>query len=109
MRTLDAVLGWYLRRQLAVFPCHNKIPLTGKGGFRHATRDETQLRQWWTQWGDAQIGVPCGAINHLLVVDIDGPQGQSWYERKKFPETFAVQTSEAHFQYWFSQPEGIVT
>src|SRR5215472_6315945 len=105
----DAALEWCLKRGFSIFPCKEKIPLTGKGGFKHATKEEKQLREWWSRWPDAQIGVPCGAVNHLLVVDIDGPQGQEWVRKQNWPQTFTVETSPGHWQYWFRQPPGITT
>lgn len=107
---LDFVLDWYVKQHsLAVFPCSEKKPLTGMGGFKHATKEEKQLRLWWNRWPDAQIGVPCGAINGLLVVDVDGPQGAEWYKTQAWPETFCVQTREGRYQYWFAQPKGFVS
>jgi hypothetical protein len=58
-----------------VFPCHwqgprRKQPLVEKG-LHAATTDEAQIRQWWTRWPQALIGVPCGKSSGFVVLDID--------------------------------------
>jgi hypothetical protein len=109
MSSLDVAVDWYLRQHnLAVFPCANKKPLIA-GGFHKATRDKQQVIEWFTKVPEAQIGVVCGAINHITPVDVDGPRGAEWYAAKKWPETFTVETSPGRFQYWFRQPEGVIT
>jgi len=91
---------------LAVFPCAKKTPLTGEGGFRNASLDATQILQWWTENPDAQIGLPTGEVNHLFVIDIDGPEGERAVEKIGLPETFTVATRPGRYQFWFRQPEG---
>jgi hypothetical protein len=93
----------------SVFPCKNKKPLVeGGGGFKGATRDLKQIRDWWTKWPDAQIGVPTGQMNRLVVVDIDGEQGAAWLKTKLFPATRVVESRPGRRQYWFQLPEGRV-
>lgn len=58
------VLGW------PVFPLRpgQKRPLT-RHGFKEATTSETQVRQWWEETPDANIGLPTGQA--FDVIDID--------------------------------------
>ena len=67
----------YVRNGFVVFPCRprGKEPLT-KHGFKDATRDEAQIRSWWTKWPDANIGLPTGEVNEIIVVDPDGERGE---------------------------------
>ncbi len=60
-----ASINWH------VFPCSNKNkqPLT-KNGFHVATTDEKTIREWWTKWPNAMIGVACGKSG-IVVIDID--------------------------------------
>lgn len=55
----------------SVIPVKGKLPLLAWQEFqtRHATPDE--IRQWFTQWTDAGVGVVTGAISNLVVLDID--------------------------------------
>jgi hypothetical protein len=105
---LDIALGWYVAKGLAIFPCKEKKPLV-ETGFKAASKDSAQIKDWWTLWPTAQFGVPTGAVNNLLVVDIDGPKGHTWLASQNFAATFTVQTSPGHTQLWFTQPSGVIT
>jgi len=76
----------YARRGWYVFPCRErpgrpyrkqdetiipqeKTPYIAHG-LNDATRDEDQIRQWWTTWKNALIGVNAGKSG-LFVIDID--------------------------------------
>jgi hypothetical protein len=63
-----AIAGW------AIFPCHNKRPLT-KNGFKDATRDVFQVRKWWRQWPTAMIGM--AIPRSMMIIDIDPRNGGS--------------------------------
>jgi hypothetical protein len=65
---------------LPVFPCKefidrekgkiSKAPYIRRG-FLKATKDIEQIRQWWSQWPRALVGVPTGIETNLFVIDID--------------------------------------
>lgn len=68
-----AEAGWY------VFPLtpRAKTPIIRGGrGFLEATCDVDQVRRWWAEWPDANIGLWPGRSG-LVVVDIDGPEGET--------------------------------
>src|SRR5262249_23306612 len=69
---LDDALQYGLMLRTPVFPCNpdDKRPLTVHG-FKDASRDETQVRAWWTRFPDAMIGIPTGEISGVWVLDID--------------------------------------
>ena len=71
---VDAALR-YAELGYSVFPCApgGKVPITPRG-FKDATTDATQVRTWWEQHPDANIGMPTGG---LLVVDVDG-EDNTW-------------------------------
>src|SRR5689334_20283986 len=66
----------YAQLGFQVFPIkpRDKRPLT-KHGFKEATSQEAQIRDWWTKWPRANIGIPTGIASRLLVVDIDPRNG----------------------------------
>jgi len=79
--------GW------SIFPCHQKRPLTGHG-LLDATTDPEVIRQWWAKWPDANVAV---ALAALVVIDIDGPEGEATLARliRQFgalPETLESKT-----------------
>lgn len=59
-----ASLGW------PVFPCNGKIPLVS-GGFKSASKNPEQIKQWWTRTPEANIGLPTGQISGLVALDVD--------------------------------------
>ena len=106
---LEAALS-YAAADYAVFPCkpRGKEPLT-KHGYKDATRDEAQIREWWTKWPDANIGLATGAINSLIVVDTDSPEAERLLaeleERYgKLPPTSRVRTGNGKHLI-FAMPE----
>lgn len=62
--------GWH------VFPIipGQKKPLV-PDNLAAATTDEAQIREWWTKWPDANIGVACGKSG-LVVLDVDTKDGK---------------------------------
>ena len=87
----------YARRGWYVFPCREKNgePFFDKklgkerflkakspyilGGFQVATTDEHQIKEWWTKWPNAAIGVSCGHSN-LVAIDIDIKDGRKGFD-----------------------------
>lgn len=61
----------YASHGLPVFPCKpDKKPATSNG-FKDATTDEAQIRQWWARMPDALIGMPTGEASCISVLDLD--------------------------------------
>jgi hypothetical protein len=63
---------------MAVFPCRPgmKEPAT-KHGFLEATVDEGQIRRWWEENPDYNIGIATGLKSRIWVLDIDGGEGEA--------------------------------
>src|SRR5262249_49968906 len=72
---LPAALG-YAGRGWPVLPLKpsRKDPLTPHG-VRDATTDPAQIRQWWTKWPDANVGIATGKHSGLVVLDVDPRSG----------------------------------
>ena len=126
---LDAALA-YVEQGVAVFPLHNPLTdgscscgdakcgkSTGKHprtstGLKAATTDRNQIQRWWTSWPDANIGIPTGAVNGLVVVDVDYAAGEESLGRmtEKYgplPATKKVKTGNG-YQLYFGHPGGKV-
>ena len=60
---LEAALD-YAHHGIPVFPTNplDKKPLTANG-FKDATVDEVQIREWWTRWPNAMIAAPTGVAS----------------------------------------------
>lgn len=76
--------GW------AVFPVGiDKKPLLPKGvqeKYLYQQASEEEIRQFWTEFPNANVGLACGKVSGRTVVDFDGG------DDSQFPETYTVQT-----------------
>lgn len=119
----------YTEKNLSVFPVHYptadgcscsnpKCTSIGKhpiisGGFKNATTDINQIVKWWKAYPDANIGIPTGHLNNLVVIDIDPKNGgnKSLEKLKKLvPEltqTLTHRTGSDGRHFLFSYPDGI--
>ena len=98
---------------LKVFPCRSsgpqaKAPLT-KNGFKDATREMDQIREFWMRYPDAFVGVPTGEKNGIFVIDIDvgsGKKGEETWSNLnlQIPPTWQVSTLSGGRHIYFEYP-----
>lgn len=77
---------YYASQGLRLFPLQpgTKKPLPHSHGVNDATTDISQIRAWWQQIPDANIGIATG--HQVDVIDIDGPHGvRSWAQLADLP------------------------
>jgi len=79
-----------------------KHPRTAHG-LSDATTDLDQVRKWWTQWPNANIGILTG--NGIGVVDLDGPAGLASGSRMGLSSPVTTITGRGK-QLWYRVPEG---
>jgi hypothetical protein len=89
--TLQAAL-WLAQQGIPVFPCHSPEGLNGcscrnprctsqgkhprtEHGFKNASTDSQQIREWWGQWPEANLAIATGTLSGLLVLDFDPRNG----------------------------------
>ena len=103
---LEAAL-LYASQGFPVFPCHGKIPNTPHG-FKDASSDPNKIREWWTKWPSANIGIPTGPASGLFVLDVDSEEFLRDLERlySPLPPTRTIISSPGHFHHLFTYPAG---
>lgn len=92
LTNIDYALNYALEWGWAVMPLHSiaadgvctcgdascknagKHPRT-KHGLKDATKDADQIKAWWQQWPEANIGIATGPISGIVVVDVDSDKG----------------------------------
>jgi hypothetical protein len=90
---------------------HPLAPLV-PNGLKHATIDQTVIRDWWTTWPNANIGIATGG--KLIVIDVDprhgGDVALAKLEEKhgKFPSTWRVRTGGDGLHLYFAGPPNVV-
>jgi len=97
---------WLASNGFAVFPLQvrSKEPLTAHG-FKDASRDPAQITAWWTAEPRANIGVATGTASGVLVVDIDGAEGEASIQALgPMPETLEVKTGKGRHLYYQHVP-----
>jgi putative DNA primase/helicase len=101
----------YARKGYPVFPWHvvgdKKVPLI-KDWPNAATTDEKKIREWWTKWPEAGIGVPTGDSLGRFALDIDprhgGDKSLAVLEEQHgpLPDTLEVFTGGGGWHRWFN-------
>ena len=137
MKSLDMIRAYAEpnghRHALSVFPCWGVTPegtcecpkgtacaSPGKhpipsNGLKSATRDVEQIRRWWTEHPNANLAIPTGRDNRLLVIDVDnGPEKHGEENLMalegtlgRLPETWQSLTGGGGRHLFFQYPEGL--
>ncbi len=124
---LSAALG-YAKRGWHVFPCF-EATAAGKCACmdaacedmgKHprirrwpdlATTDARTIRAWWRKWPSANIGITSGKRSNLIMIDVDGADGDQALlaleqELGELPKTLKVKTGRPQgSQFYFLSPD----
>lgn len=86
------MLEWalaYRRKGFSVIPCNRqKRPLIKWAPFQVEKASEQQIRDWWDKWPNANIGIACGAVSGVDVLDLDTEQAYTDLQEFFLPDTF---------------------
>ncbi len=115
--SLVAAAVGYASKGWSVFPCEpdDKKPKIRRG-FKAATTDPEEIRQWWTNTPDANIGVATGEVSGIVVLDVDvknGVDGEASLREllrvqgAELPPTLESRTPSGGRHLFFSVPEGV--
>ena len=110
MTVSDAALR--IARTFPIFPLgeKSKIPLIpkaqGGNGCLDATRDLEQIKAWWSEYPDANIGLATGST--LIVLDIDNREAEQRAADKGLPTTVMARTPHGSHRFYSKPPDMIV-
>lgn len=109
----------YIKLGLAVFPLEErgKRPKT-RNGCKDATIDAAQVKAWWQQWPNANIGIATGSKSGKIFVidlDIDENKGIDGYhtledwqrENGRFPDTWMSITGRGGYHLYFKSDQEV--
>lgn len=95
-----------LGRSVIPLLARDKRPAIKWQEFQSRRATEEEIRGWWRQWPNANIGIVTGKISNLVVIDIDGEQGIAWI--KSVPDFAKLQTPVVKtgkgFHFYLSHP-----
>lgn len=102
----------YARRGWSAVPCgRDKRPLVSWLRWQSERADEAQVRDWWTRWPEANVGIVTGAVSGIVVLDLDrghaeGVDGLQSVQRAgaHLPPTPCVNTPSGGLHVYFRHP-----
>jgi hypothetical protein len=107
---LEAALVYGPKLGLRVFPLvpGKKTPLIPNWQ-NEATTDEAKIREWWTKWPNANIGIVTGRYRdgYFCVLDFDPRNGGDWFDdvgEDVLPRTWVVHTGGGGRHYYYKTP-----
>lgn len=86
--------------------CRGKHPRTFRGA-HDATTDAAQIKEWWTKWPNASIGMATGSKSGVSVVDLDGPEGIASGHLLGLTSTVTALTGRGK-QLFYADPAGLL-
>ncbi|KKL17551.1 hypothetical protein LCGC14_2484430, partial [marine sediment metagenome] len=103
---LEAALQ-YARQGLSVIPvqAEGKKPLHEWKDAQEHPAGEAQIHDWWSQYPRSNVGIVCGAISGVTVVDLDGPDGLTSFKELGLPTSRVVKTPHGYHIYYLYTPD----
>lgn len=78
-----------------------KRPLVGDWA-ENATNDPIEIGKLWQQYRGANVGIPTGAVNDLIVIDIDTDEAKQWWAGLGIPNGLSVSTPSGGVHYYYA-------
>lgn len=107
------LLQWALKYRslgmsvIPVFP-KGKEPLIPWKEFQQRKANESEIKEWWKKWPDANLGVVTGSISGVSIVDLDGPEGIKQSESLGLSSRLISLTGKGR-HLWYKHPGQTVT
>ena len=109
-RMLAAALAIAQHHPVFMLSPRSKIPLIpkahGGSGCLDAIRAPEQIREWWDEYPDANIGLAAG--HNLIVLDLDNPKAEQRAVDLGMPTTVTAHTPHGSHRFYRKPPDMIV-
>lgn len=96
----------YLGRGWPVIPVRDKVPLTKWRLYQHVLPTDAQLMAWLAEEPAPDVAIVTGAYSGLLVLDVDGPEGEKAIRGRHLPPTPTARTPRDGRHVYFRHPGG---
>jgi putative DNA primase/helicase len=115
MKNINKLINNDVLKGRKIFPCksNGKKPLT-LHGHKDASSDVRDIKTWWSNYPDANIGLCTGKDANLIVVDIDVKNNAGGMESLQALEaefekldTLVINTPSGGLHYYFSFPKEV--
>jgi len=103
---LDKFLHQYLEADFSLIPLRpkSKTPAIAWSQFQQRQASEAEVLSWIEQSPELNIGIVTGAISGIVVLDVDGPEGEEHIKSfGEIPRTPTVRTGKGK-HYYFKHP-----
>ena len=108
MKILDAALTYLEKYNFSVIPTKpDKKPYTKWEEYQKRKPTAEELKELWTKYPNANVGIVTGPISNVVVIDIDGPEGKEAIQ-DFIPESLItpiVQTPREGQHLYFMNPD----
>jgi hypothetical protein len=115
-QTIEQAALDYLRLHWSVIPmrARDKRPAIRWQEYQHRRASEAEVRIWFQEWPDSNVGIVTGVLSGLVVLDIDPRHGGDnslalfLREHGPLPQTIESRTGGGGWHVYFAHPGGIV-
>lgn len=101
---------WLVENGFSVIPVRrsNKKPLIRWKPFEDRIATHEEVKQWWHDFPDANVGIVTGKVSNIIVIDADSEDAKNNLEDFLLPDTFITPKvkSPNGWHYYFRYAEG---
>lgn len=78
----------------------DKKPLVPWQEFQKRLPTEEEVARWWQRWPAANVAIITGKVSGVVVLDVDGPEGEASLRGRQVPPTPTVLTGKGRHLYF---------
>lgn len=103
MNLLKYTLAYRTKFNWSVMPISStsKKPIIKWTKYQNQLPTIDEIKQWWTQYPDANIGLITGKISNVIVFDCDSVKANEWMEERGIERTLIAQSSKDYKKHYY--------